>query len=80
VMKKKYVIHPGLVKSKSDGDVHFISSARLCELYGVRWEECIKGRPGWERGYTPEFRSTLIHLAPDSTGEYKRPDKEQSDE
>ncbi len=68
---KKYVLHPGIVISRSDGDKHFISAAKLCELYKVRWEDCIVAKPNWERGFTPEFRSGLVNLAPDSTGVYE---------
>lgn len=67
----KYVLHPGIVVSKSDGDKHFISAARLCALYRVKWEECVVAKPNWWHGFTQKALNELIHLAPDYTGEYK---------
>lgn len=31
----KYAVHPGQVKSKSDGDIHFITAHQLVNLYGL---------------------------------------------
>lgn len=36
----KYVLRPGHVRSKSDGEVHFINAQRLAELYRVPLNEC----------------------------------------
>lgn len=38
---KKYLICPGVVKSISDGDLHFISASRLIDLYQVDRNDCI---------------------------------------
>lgn len=40
-IKKKYIICPGEVRSKSDNDIHYISSSQLMRLYGVESHECI---------------------------------------
>lgn len=40
-MNEKYLVIPGNVLSKSDGDEHFISAQQLMELYGVNPSECI---------------------------------------
>lgn len=37
----KYALCPGNVRSKSDGDVHFISSRQLARLYKVSHKDCI---------------------------------------
>jgi len=37
---KRYVLVPGYVRSDTDRDVHYISAARLAQLYGVRLDEC----------------------------------------
>jgi len=69
---KKYVLHPGLVRSKFDGDTHFISASQLAHLYGVDIRECITvssedkiSRDGLDTfGYT--------HLYPSYHGTYRR--------
>lgn len=40
-MSLKYAVHPGMVRSKTDGQRHFIPSIALMKLYGVRPEECL---------------------------------------
>lgn len=40
-MKKKYVVTPGYVISKTDGDKHYISYNRLIALYNVDPKECV---------------------------------------
>lgn len=41
-MKKiKYVLHPGYIRSRSDGDIHYIGAGQLANLYGVPLSECI---------------------------------------
>lgn len=32
---KRVILHPGKVRSRYDGDIHFISARRLAELYNV---------------------------------------------
>lgn len=36
----KYCIHEGYVTSKNDGEEHFITGARLIELYHLNPSEC----------------------------------------
>lgn len=38
---KKYVLLGNTIRSRADGDVYYISAARLVELYGLRRSECI---------------------------------------
>ena len=70
----KYVVHPGTVWSKTDGDVHFIGARRLMQLYGVSPLECvIDDVKGTMLGHHTEG---LIHLSPDFHGDYKLPKDE----
>jgi hypothetical protein len=43
---KRYVLHPGHVRSAYDGDTHFIDGRDLCALYGVDPRECVSWYPG----------------------------------
>jgi hypothetical protein len=43
---KKYALHPGFVKSRTDGDRHYISAKYLAFLYGVDMRECEIYSPG----------------------------------
>lgn len=54
-MRKKYLVRPSEVVSKTDGDVHSISAQQLMRLHGVDPRECIviKDGEGWPRGYGP---------------------------
>lgn len=36
----KYIVIPGVIQSKSDGQFHHISAAELIGLYGVNPKEC----------------------------------------
>ncbi len=44
-MKTKYVICPGYVTSKNDGQRHYISAKQLMRLYGVNPLECVIYEP-----------------------------------
>ena len=66
---KKYLVCPGYVHSIRDGDRHFVTAARLIELYGVNPSEC------YIRAYgEPPLRgvdaSTLTKLVPKVSGDY----------
>lgn len=37
----KYILCPGYVTSRNDGQRHYITAARLARLYGVRYQECL---------------------------------------
>jgi len=66
---KKYVLHPGYVISKTDGDEHWISASRLADLYGVGIGECFiddPNRPQQLRGLPPD----VVHLHPRYDGDY----------
>ena len=38
---RRYAIHPGYVKSLTDGDAHFISFCQLIKLHKLKVSECI---------------------------------------
>jgi hypothetical protein len=64
----RYIVSSGWVVSRSDGDRHFITAARLARLYGLRpgeWIAASDGRGRDTRG--------LVVLAPRYDGDYRRP-------
>ena len=70
---KKYILMPGYITSKNDGDVHFINSHQLIKLYGVKREECIFGdnlKNGVNRGFIQP--NNLIILSPRYDGNYDK--------
>jgi hypothetical protein len=44
-MKKKYVLHPGIVSSAAEGKCYFISASTLAYLHGVDFKECRMADP-----------------------------------
>lgn len=61
----KYVIHPGFVISKNDGDRHYVTANQLIRLYGVNPRECLVA------GRTALPSDDLIHLHPQYSGNYE---------
>lgn len=60
---RKYVLHPGIVQSRNDGQLHHIGTLQLARLYGVPMSEC------WTYSKSPRRRLSaeldgLIHLFP----------------
>lgn len=76
---KKYLICPGYVISKNDGDRHYISANQLLRLYRVNPAECevLKEADPWEPRSLAEQRERryagLIRLAPRYDGDYRLP-------
>lgn len=68
--ERKYLVIPGPVLSKNDGDRHHIGAARLMQLYGVSPRECVIA-PEDRRGWQPP--SHLIQLRPRYDGNYDLP-------
>jgi len=66
---KKYVLFPGYVRSRNDGDRHYIDAPKLAQLYGVRLGECVIAN---ERGHSALLG--LIELHPRSDGLYTSPE------
>ena len=68
VVQKRYVVVSGWVRSRYDGDVHFIPAHRVAQLYKVNPLEChFCDAPESYRG----LPDGLIVLGPDSTGKYQ---------
>lgn len=64
----RYVLHPGYIKSKNDGEEHFIGGPKLARLYGVDIRECVFGdMPGYQEC------DGDIHLWPQYNGDYSLP-------
>ena len=64
----RYVLHPGYVISKNDGQEHFIGGPRLARLYGVDMRQCVfGGEPGYQE------QEGDVHLCPDYHGRYALP-------
>ena len=72
---KKYVLCPGPVTSKIDGDRHYITARRLAFLYRVSMNECYVDSDSmdWKIGKTQDHLDSLIWLFPDFDGQYKVP-------
>lgn len=65
----RYVLHPGWIHSKNDGDRHFIGGHRLTRLYGVDMRQCIYGDVS---NYIEQEGD--IHLYPRYQGDYSLPE------
>lgn len=66
---KKYLVIPGNVISKNDGDEHYISANELIRLYGVQRDDCVIADPSMPRGYYSKY-ADLILLVPRYDGDY----------
>ena len=75
-MKPKYVICPGKVISKTDGQLHYIGPMQLMRLYGVDPRECEIHEPApyWTKSHyrlAEERQRGLQRLRPSSHGNYE---------
>ncbi len=66
-MKKKYLLVPGMVQSKTDGEWHYIDAPTLANLYHVPLHECIIHDNSVPHQGLP---SGLLILRPLSNGRY----------
>ena len=67
---KKYLVFGGEVKSKTDGDIHYISPSRVAELYELDPRECVF--VDIRRRETFLGYDGLISLFPLNSGRYKQ--------
>ncbi len=65
-VKKRYALHPNIVRSQNDGDQHHISAAALARLYGVSLGECVV----WGDRNEGRNHDDFIHLYPNRNGNY----------
>ena len=64
----RYVVYPGYITSKNDGQFHYITAAKLMQLYKVNPRECIVYRENLGLDV-----SKLTQLHPRYDGNYKVP-------
>lgn len=63
---KRYIIHPGKIQSKNDGEIHFIGFRRLVDLYHIDPSECIDASITHQSLWPKDAR----HLYPNCDGNY----------
>lgn len=68
---ERYAIYPGWVRSKNDGQDHFITASELAHLYGVRLDQCIVIE---HDDYLKSWRRELIARASQLPGLWPRSD------
>lgn len=71
--KKKYMLHPGRVISKADGQEHYIQADQLARLYGVPLRECEIVAQSDALYQAHAERKDVIHLYPRFNGDYTLP-------
>jgi len=74
-MKPKYIICPGYVISKTDGQHHYIGAMRLIRLYGVDPRDCFiyEPAPWWPNYYyvdSGKYLAGVRRLGPRYDGNY----------
>lgn len=69
---KKYIVRGGFVRSKNDGQIHFVSAREVARLYNAPNEACIFPK---EHEIDSEiqkgFTNKLILLRPRNDGKYQ---------
>lgn len=68
-MSYKYLLLPGIVRSRNDGDYHHIGRRNLIDLYGVKPRDCLLYAPG---RIDKKLYAKLIKLYPREDGRYER--------
>lgn len=76
-MSRRYVLCPGIVTSKSDGQRHYVGPAQLARLYGVPFSECVIFPQEYAqvRGWLDP--PGAVYLRPRYDGDYSLPDGAQ---
>ena len=69
---KKYIVRPGYVFSRSDGDRHYVSAGQLMNLHGVCISECIIIRSSQDHYKLRHINRDLIDLFPRADGQYTK--------
>lgn len=59
------VIHPGNVRSRTDGDVVYVGYKDLIRLYGLDPKDCVLASSGWRAGHR-----RVRHFYPRYDGDY----------
>lgn len=71
-MSKKYAIHPGWIKSKTDSDIHYIFASVLAQLYHLKPYEYIIWDSERPETYLGRCFKDYIHLYPRYDGNYEQ--------
>lgn len=76
----RYALLPGMVRSRTDGQRHYVGPYALAQLYGVALRDCLiyKPEPWWPRSYheqAEEWIRGLIKLTPRANGDYSLPSR-----
>lgn len=70
----RIILHPGPVKSATDGQEHYIDAPTLARLYGVDLKDCLVHDFRREETYRGFWaRRDDVHLYPRRDGNYDRP-------
>lgn len=81
----RYLLLPGMVKSKNDGQHHYVGAMRLARLYGVNPAECeiYEPAPWWPGSsyrHDQKLHKGLIRLTVRHDGNYTLPGLPAQDE
>ena len=71
ISRPRYVLCPGWIISKNDGDWHYISAAKLAKCYGVNLRDCLIKLP--TQRLHPGFYTGMVFLEPRDDGDYQLP-------
>ncbi len=71
ISRPRYVLCPGWIMSKNDGDWHYIGAAKLAHCYGVNLRNCLIKLPG--QTLHPGFYTGMVFLEPRYDGDYRLP-------
>lgn len=77
-MKPKYLLCPGYVVSRNDGQKHYIGAKLLAQLYRVRMQDCLvapdASQPGGQQRYDQLLAAAqmgeFVVLRPRYSGDY----------
>jgi hypothetical protein len=73
----RHFVHPARVKSKNDGDIHYVGFAQLCRLFKLNPQEAINmGDPTKRHGYGNIYGPDDRHYFPLYEGNYPLFDKD----
>jgi hypothetical protein len=71
ISRPRYVLCPGWITSRNDGDRHYISAAKLARYYGVNLRDCLIELPGKSRRF--QVHEKMVFLNPRLDGDYRLP-------
>ena len=71
INRPRYVLCPGWITSRNDGDWHYISAAKLARYYGVNLRDCLIKLP--MQRLRLGFYTGMVFLEPWDDGDYRLP-------